>query len=347
MRKVLLFIFVIIMIATPVKAMEFTAPEAPSSAQNYMPDSSETFWDGLWSIVKSAIVVIRPSVADALKICAALIAVALVFSVVPKTVGTGNQIVNLICTVSIAVLLVQPSNTMIQLGTNTVRAISDYTKLLLPVITAALAAQGGTTTSAALYAGTTVFNTAVNSVLVRLFVPAIYAYMILCIANHSLTEGVLKKMCDFLKWAITWMLKITLYIFTGYIGITGVISGTVDNAAIKATKLAITGFVPVVGNILSDASETVLVSAGVMKNSVGIYGLFVILALLVEPFLHIGIQYVLLKATAAICGLLGKKDNVGLIDDFAGIMGFILAVIGIVSVVLMVTIVCFMKGITQ
>ena len=74
-------------------------------------------------------------------------------------------------------------------------------------------------------------------------------------------------------------MKIVLYAFTGYIGFTGVVSGTTDAMAMKAAKLTISGAVPVVGGILSDASEAVLVSAGIMKNAAGVYGILAVLAI--------------------------------------------------------------------
>ena len=118
-----------------------------------------------------------------------------------------------------------------------------------------------------------------------------------------------------------------------------------DAAALKATKLVISGFVPVIGSIISDASETILVSAGVMKNAAGIYGLLAILAICVGPFLRIGIHYLLLKLTAAICGVFGSKQIGGVIKDFSGAMGYVLAMTGTVCLLLLISVVCFMKGV--
>ena len=109
-------------------------------------------------------------------------------------------------------------------------------------------------------------------------------------------EEILKKLCGFVKWLSVWILKMILYVFTGYIGITGVVSGPTDAAALKAAKLTISGFVPIVGGILSDASEAVLVSAGVVKNAAGIYGILAIGAVCLGPFLKIGLHYLMLKA---------------------------------------------------
>jgi stage III sporulation protein AE len=127
-------------------------------------------------------------------------------------------------------------------------------------------------------------------------------------------------------------------------GITGVIGGTADAAAIKATKLAISGSVPVIGNILSDASETILVSASVVKSAAGVYGVLAIAAIWIGPFLEVGIQYLLLKLTAGICGLFGAKRIVTLVQEFSTAMGFVVAMICTISVLLLIGVVCYMKG---
>ena len=129
-------------------------------------------------------------------------------------------------------------------------------------------------------------------------------------------------------------------------GITGVVSGSADAVRLKATKLTISGMVPVVGSILSDASESILVGAGIMKNTVGVYGLLVILALWIEPFLTIGLQYLLLKATVAICETFDTKDVSGVIKSFSTAMGLILAMTGTVCLMFLISVVCFMKDVT-
>ena len=144
---------------------------------------------------------------------------------------------------------------------------------------------------------------------------------------------------------MTWILKTILYIFTGYIGITGVVSGTADAAALKAAKLTISGVVPVVGGILSDASEAILVSAGTVKNAVGLYGLLAIAAIWIGPFLKIGIHYMLLRVTGILCSIFGGKNLSDLIQDFASAMGMLLGMTGAVCLMFLISLICFMKGV--
>jgi len=345
MRKLIIVILLLFSVSLPVMGMEFTAPTAPGEAQEYMPKESSTFSEDLWYIIKTALNKLHPDFSEALRSCVSLTAVVILSSMLQTFSGAAKRIADLVCTITISLILIQPTNSLIQLGIQTVNELSEYGKLLIPVMTAAMAAGGGVTTSAALYTATIAFNTVLTAGITKLIIPMIYIYTVLCIATSAIGENVLKQTRDFIKWLMTWTLKISIYLFTGYLSITGVISGTADASAIKAAKLAINGFVPVVGNIISDASETILVSAGVMKSSVGIYGLLAILATWISPFLKIGTQYILLKITSCACSVFGTKDTVRLIEDFSGIMGFILAITGTVCLLLLISTVCFMKGV--
>ena len=344
MRKMLIGILVFMMLAVPVSAMEFTAPPAPDGVEQYMPEDQESFAEGLLYIIKSAISQYLPDLSNSFKICLSLIATVLLMRILSSLSENSAGSIRLTGSVIIGLLLLQPVNSMIRLGAQTVTAMSEYGKMLLPVMTAAVAAQGGTSTSAAIYTGTVFFNMLLTSVISNIIIPAVFIYLCLSVASSALEQDVLKKIRDGVKWGMTWCLKLILYLFTGYIGITGVISGTVDAAALKAAKLTISGMVPVVGGILSDASETILVSAGLMKNSAGVYGIFAILALCVGPFLQIGIPYLLLKVTTAVCSVFGYKPAVMLIQDFSTAMGMVLAMTGTVCMLLLISLVCFMKG---
>jgi stage III sporulation protein AE len=173
----------------------------------------------------------------------------------------------------------------------------------------------------------------------------IYMFLALSVAGSATGEEILKNFQNFFKWLITWCLKTILYIFTGYMGITGVVSGTTDAATLKATKLTMSGMIPVVGGILADASESVIVGAGVMKNAVGVYGLLAFVAIFISPFLKIGVQYLLLKLTASVCDMFGVKRVSSLIHQFSVAMGLLLGMTGAVCILMLISTVCFMKGV--
>lgn len=345
MKKIIILIVAVLLLTKPVSALEITAPAVPGSAADVMPEEPETFAEGLWELFKAVIIKVRPEIGDAARVCLSVVAACLMISVLHPMTGRGKIVAELICTVSIALILMTPTQTFVKLGIQTVEEMINYGKLLLPVMTAGLAAQGGITRSAALYTGSAVFHTVLGYLIVSLMVPAVNIFLALAVANSAIGDETLKKIRDFIKWCATWVLKIGLYIFSGYMSLTGVITGSADAAALKVTKSTISLAVPVIGNILSEASETVLIGAAVVKNAAGIYGMLAILALCLGPFIRIGIQYVLLKVTAVICSVFATKQATELIGDFSAAMGLLLAVTGTICLMLLISTVCFMKGV--
>ena len=172
-----------------------------------------------------------------------------------------------------------------------------------------------------------------------------YIFLAFSVGYCAMNNEILKKIADAIKGVLGWVLKTLLVVFTAYMSITGVVSGTTDAASLKAAKVVISTVVPVVGGALADSSESVLISMGLVKNAAGIYGLLSVVAVAIGPFLQIGVQYVLLKATAAVSAVIGGKNNTGLIRDFSVAMGYLLAMTGAVCVILLISIVCFMKGV--
>lgn len=343
--RILILMMTVFALIQPVSATQLTAPEVPRSGQALMPENTDSFGQGLWELLRSALETVRPDLQEAAKVSLSVIAVVMMVALLQSISGSTAALTQMAGTAAIAGVALAGTNSLIRLGMDTVEELSQYGKLLLPVMTAALAAQGGTTTSAALYAGTAVFDSLLSSLIAGVLSPMVYLFLALATANSAVGEEVLKKMRDAVKNFVSWCLKILLTIFTTYMSVTGVVSGTTDAAALKATKLTISTVVPVVGSILSDASEAVLVSGGVMKNAAGIYGILAALAMFLAPFLRIGIHYLMLKLTSATCGVFGGKAIAELIGDFATAMGLLLAMTGSACLLLLISTICFLKGV--
>ncbi len=338
-------LILIVALSIPASAVAFTAPAVPDSGAAYMPQNTQSFGEGLQELLKNGLMALRPELREAFGISLSITAAVMLVSILKSLSGSAAMSADLVGTVTIAALLLFHTNAMVSLGAETVRQLSEYGKLLFPVLAAAVAAQGGATSSAALYAGTAAFDAILSSLISELLVPMVYIFLALATASSALGEDVLKKMQDLVKGVMSWSLKTLLMIFTTYMSITGVVSGSTDAVALKATKVTISSVVPVVGGILSDASEAVLVSAGMAKSAAGVYGILAILAVFLTPFLKIGVQYLVLKVTSAICGVFGSKRMTGLIEDFSSAMGLLLAMTGSVCLLLLISAVCFMKGV--
>lgn len=344
MTKVLFGILLVLSLTIPASALEIEAPEVPASGLSRMPPETDSFAEALMELMQTSIKLIQPELEGAVKLCYGILCAALVFSALPVFTESITAAVSMAGATTMAVMLLRPTDAMIRCAADAVWEICEYGKLLCPVLTTALAAQGGVTASAALYTGTTAFNALLGALVSQWMIPMVYIFLLFSIANCALGAEILKKFSDAVKSILQWLLKTLLMVFTTYMSITGVVSGITDAAALKATKVMVSTAVPVVGGILSDASESLLVSMAAMKNAAGIYGILAVLAVFVGPFIKVGVQYLLLKVSAALCSLFAAKHISGLLEDFSSAMGLLLAMVAVSCMLILISTVCFLKG---
>ena len=345
MRRVLIFVFLVILLSPGVRGMEFEAPPPPESATAYLPKEADSFGEGLLRVCGAAVNVLEPAMSLAARSCLrVLIALTLVGLVRQMAPSLSGKTVELAGTAAVAALLLEPSASVVALAVETVDSLREYGKLLLPVMASALAARGGVSASGALYVGTAVVDTVLGAAVTWTAVPVCWMYLALSVASAAVGGGLLGQLRDLLRWVMEWALKLTIYLFTGYMAITGAVSGAADAAATRAAKIAISGAVPVVGGILSDAAETVLLSAGALGSGAGIWGILTVLAIFCAPALKIGCQYLMLKVTAVLGSAMGGASGAKLAEDFAAGMGLLMALVSTVAVLLLVSSVCFLRG---
>lgn len=321
----------------------FLPPPIPSTVYGYFPKETDHFLSGVYQILKDVLFVVAPDIAKAGGLCLSIFAIIILigfmngFAAEQNTYFVGAAVI-------IAILL-RPFDGMIEAGIEGAMDICEYAKLLLPVITSALAAQGGVSTATGLYAITAILNIVLSTLLQRLFLPGIYAYLAVCIGAAITKQETIGRIANFIRWGCLWLLKTVLYVFTGFLGISGIISGAVDASTLKVARMTISGTMPIVGGILSDASEAVLVSMGMVKNAAGIYGMLAIIAIGAKPILTTFVQYFLLKITSELSLLFGENTVTKLVSQMTEVLGIVLSTIGTVCVLFLISAVCFLKGI--
>ncbi len=218
-----------------------------------------------------------------------------------------------ICAVSVADV-----HSLMGLGKTAIEHMSDFGAVLLPALAAAAAAGGTPAGAAARHMATVLFSNVLFQLIAKILIPLTYAYVAACAVGAALGNKGLDRMAGTLKGIITGTLTIVMLLFVSYLTISGVIAGTTDAITLKTAKFAISGSVPVVGGVLSDAAETVLVSAGMLRNAVGIFGTLVILGVCLAPFLRMGVHYLVYKLTAALCATISGGSLTKLIDAIGG-----------------------------
>lgn len=339
----LLTLSILIVISNGVSAESLNPPTAPASAEAVMPDAQKNFGTSVLSMLKKALPDAYIEFRKALQTGLAVFCCTFLISML-QAAGCTSGTANMAGTACVAGLLLSDSRVLIGLAVETVTEIGEYSKLFLPVLTTAASARGAMTSAAALYVGTSVVTAFLNMIIRRAMIPAVYLYLAVSIANSAIGEQQLGQMKESVKKTAAWFLKSVLTLFFAYMSVTGAVTGTADKAAVKTAKAAISAVVPVIGKSLADASEALLLSADIAKNTIGVYGIYVFIGIFLVPFLRIGAHYLVLKGTAMLCGIAGNTRLTKLLEDFCAAMGILLGMAGVMCALSVIGTVCFMKG---
>ncbi len=226
---------------------------------------------------------------------------------------------------------------LLNMGRSAVDTLSDFSKGLLASLAAAGGLLGSPGGAAARYTAAMLFSGALATVIERVAVPALYAYVAVITADAAVGGGSLAALAKLIKSTVTAALGMLLAAFTLYLALSGIAAGGTDALAIKAAKTVISNAVPVVGGVLSDASETVIVSTRAVRSAAGITGLVTFAALVLPPFLHIGLRYLFLKLAAAVSPLVCEGRLSALIENLSGAFGMLLGMLGACSLITLVS----------
>ena len=350
MRKLL-----IVILAAFLLAGQAFAAEVPEDLTDALPEQTEDFLrDGEFStaegFAEAVENLLQQTAGQAGKIlrqrlrgaAAVLLAVVLCSMVEGFRQGIGGKsvpdLLPLVGAFTVTLLAAGDMEILMGLGRQTIEDLALFSRVLLPTLAAATAAAGGISAATAQKVTAVLLVELLITLIRRLLLPLLYLYIGVLTAACALPENRLEALAAGLKKTVTWCLTTALLCFTLYLSLVRVVTGAVDAVSVRVAKAAISGVVPVVGGIISEAAETVLAGAGVLKNTVGIFGTVAVLAICLLPFLHLGIQYLLYKMTAFFAAAMGVPKLCKLIDGLGGAFGLLLGMTGSCALLLLISV---------
>lgn len=297
----------------------------PDSARQYLdgvtPENADTLADSVSKVLENMAADSQNAVQTALggllrtAVIILLAAAARGFSAAAG--GEANDWIDMAAALGCAAVLLRDFTGVLSLCRDTLDRISIFSGTLQPVLATVLATGGNTATATVLQAATMVVFDLVIRLVNALLVPAACAYLAITAVDAAAGNGMLRGIADGIRALTSGVLKLILTLFTAYLAIAGGVSGSVDRMALKTAKLAVSGAVPVVGGVISDAAETMLSGAALLRGSIGIFGMLCVTAICFVPFVRAGAGYLCYKAGAAVLsplcsdGLKRFLENVG------------------------------------
>lgn len=306
-------------------------------------DYGDSLEDGLSKLIGEGTGIITAASKTALRSGLSILVVVLfcgIAETVYQTAGSKKRsFVPLAGTLAIAAVAAVDVNSMLGLGKRAIETMASFADVLLPAVAAITAATGAVTGAAVRQMAAVLFSNLLINLIQRILIPLLYGYIAASVACAAAGNDGLKKVGGLLKWMTTTMLTTVMLAFVGYLSVSGVVAGSADAMTVKATKFAISSAIPVVGGILSDAAETILVSAGVLRGSVGVFGMLTVLGMCLMPLLRMAVHYLMYKLVGAISSTVSTGALGTLVDQLSSAFGLMMGMTGACCLLLLVSLV--------
>ena len=198
-----------------------------------------------------------------------------------------SQTVFWVCVLSVFALLIGEIIYLYNVTKNTINLLMKLIEIMSPIMMTLTVASGGNI-SASIYSPTMTFlSGTIAEVFSSTILPLTCTIAILSFIGSFSKTVKLGKIIEFINSLIKWIVGITLTVFAVFVTVQGITAGSHDGIALRVTKYALSNSIPLIGGFISSGMEVVLAGSLIIKNTVGLTGVFVIFYLILSPIIKI------------------------------------------------------------
>lgn len=216
-----------------------------------------------------------------------------------SSVATGYAI-----SLTAAAAVITPVFSVISAGTYALKGCAAFMTAFVPVFAVIVSSSGAAATSISMSGLLLGACQAVNLIADFVVMPLMGGYLAisLCsgvsplVENSGIADGI-KKLCY-------WTMSLLTTVFLGILSIQTAVNASADTLSLKTAKFIIGSAIPVAGTALSEALTTVTASMGMLKTTVGIYGVIACVALFLPLLAELFLWRITFNITAVLSDLL-------------------------------------------
>jgi stage III sporulation protein AE len=257
--------------------------------------------------------------------------------------GSTGDIAFYACYLLMVTLIMLGFKDAISVGQSAIFDMVSFMQAMIPVLITLMTTTGNIVSTSALYPVIILVVEVVSSTLGTFMVPIIYLVAALSIISNISDKIQLSKLAGLIKTISVWMMGIILTLFVSVVTIEANLGATIDGVTGKAVKFAFSKSIPVVGQTLSDAVETVLGCSVIIRNSVGVVGTILILGIILAPLIKILALMLMYKFAAVLVEPVADARIVRCLNDVGGTLTLLFAIVVSVGFMFIIAITTLVK----
>lgn len=277
-----------------------------------------------------------------------IIVIIIVHSII-KSISDGlenksiSQITYYVQYILIVTLIMTSFSEVLQMVKESIQNLVGFMNILIPLLITLMVTTGSIASASMLQPILLFIITLIGNFIKDVIIPIVLVSTALGIVSKISDRLQIDKLSKFFKSSVVWVLGVVLTLFVGIVSLEGTLSSSVDGITAKTTKAAVSSFIPVVGKILGDAVDTVIGCSSILKNSLGIVGVVVIIAICIKPIIKLVILMTMYYLGASLCQPIADGKIIKLLDQMGDTFKLLLGILCSVSVMLIIGVTLVVK----
>lgn len=252
--------------------------------------------------------------------------------------GTISKVAYAIVFMVLIILALNSFRVAIDYTNEAISTMTSFILALTPLLLALIASSGGLV-SAAFFHPVILFLMNTSGTFIQyIILPLLFLSALLSIVSILSEHYKVTQLANLIRnWSIG-LLGLFLTVFLGVISVQGASSAVTDGITIRTAKFITGNFIPVIGRMFTDATDTVISASLLLKNTVGIAGVAILLMIAAFPALKILMISFIYKFAAAILQPLGGGPVIQCLDVISKSIMYVFAALAIVSLMFFLSI---------
>lgn len=265
------------------------------------------------------------------------IVILAVFSMVLETLQTAferNTVSKIAYSISYMVIIILAINSFsvaIGYAKDAITSMIQFMMAMVPLLFTLLASLGNVVTVSVMHPLIVFMIHLVGTLIYIIVFPLLFFSAVLNIVSTMTDKYKVTQLANLLRNISVGLLGVLLTVFLGVISVQGATSSVTDGVALRTAKYITGNFVPIVGRVFSDATDTVITASLLVKNAVGLTGVIILLFLCAFPALKIMTLALIYNVSAAIMQPLGDSPVVSCLRTVGKSMIYVFAALAAVG----------------
>ncbi|MEK4994165.1 stage III sporulation protein AE [Paenibacillus sp. FSL H7-0918] len=244
---------------------------------------------------------------------------------------TVSKVAYTLCYMVVLVIAVNSFNIAIGYAKDAIDRMIDFMMAMIPLLFALLASMGNIVTVSVTHPLIVFMIHTVGTMIHTLVFPLLFFSAVLHLVSALSEKYKLTQLANLLRNIGAGLLGVLLTVFLGVISVRGITSSVTDGVTIRAAKYITGNFVPVIGKMFADATDTVISASLLVKNAIGLSGVIIILFLCAFPAIKILVLALIYNIAAAVMQPLGETPIVVCLQTIGKSMVYVFAALAAVS----------------